>query len=234
MDRVTDRMYIADVGGNVPSTSTEEVNLGIRGAYYGWPQCDGTCGVPGATNPIFSYPHAGRDASITGGVVYRGSQFPSEYYGSYFFGDYVQNTIRRLKFDANGNVSDVMNFWPANGAKDTDACRRSGEVPAKGPTGRSTTLTSASTTPCAQPGSNTTDSLHRRQPAADCRSECKSHDGAGASACHVLQHRVFGSRRRASTYSWTFGDGGTSTQANPTHTYRRTGQYTARPHGLRR
>ena len=51
-------------------------------------------------SPISPYPHSGRDASITGGVVYRGSQFPSEYRGSYFFGDYVQNTIRRLKFDA--------------------------------------------------------------------------------------------------------------------------------------
>ena len=30
------------------------------------------------------------------------------------------------------------------------------------------------------------------------------------------------------TYSWTFGDGGTSTAANPTHTYTQAGQYTAR------
>ena len=30
------------------------------------------------------------------------------------------------------------------------------------------------------------------------------------------------------SYSWTFGDGGTSTQANPTHTYRHPGQYVAR------
>ncbi|AEB47278.1 ThuA domain-containing protein [Micromonospora maris] len=31
----------------------------------------------------------------------------------------------------------------------------------------------------------------------------------------------------ALTYAWTFGDGGTSTQANPTHTYTRSGSYTA-------
>ena len=30
------------------------------------------------------------------------------------------------------------------------------------------------------------------------------------------------------TYSWTFGDGTTSTAANPTHTYAQAGQYTAR------
>ena len=107
IDPVTDRMYIADVGGNVHSTSSEEVNLGVRGAYYGWDDCEGVCNVPGRTDPIVSYPHAGRDASITGGVVYRGTQFPPEYRGSYFFADYVQNTIRRLTFDANGNVSQV-------------------------------------------------------------------------------------------------------------------------------
>ena len=30
------------------------------------------------------------------------------------------------------------------------------------------------------------------------------------------------------TYSWTFGDGSTSTVANPSHTYTQAGQYTAR------
>ena len=52
------------------------------------------------TSPIYSYPHNGRDAAITGGFVYHGSQFPSRYQGSYFFADYTQNWIRRLTFDA--------------------------------------------------------------------------------------------------------------------------------------
>ena len=47
MDPVTDRMYIGDVGGNVHSTSIEEVNIGIRGANYGWPQCGGRVRSPG-------------------------------------------------------------------------------------------------------------------------------------------------------------------------------------------
>ena len=53
----------------------------VRGANYGWPNCEGSsCGSnPAYTSPIYSYPHNGRDASITGGFIYRGSQFPAEY-----------------------------------------------------------------------------------------------------------------------------------------------------------
>src|SRR6185503_18171713 len=95
-DAVSGMLLIGDVGGNDYSVAKEEVNLGVRGANYGWPNCEGTCTNPSYTNPIFSYPHNGRDAAITGGFIYRGSQFPSQYYGSYFFGDYTQNWIRRL------------------------------------------------------------------------------------------------------------------------------------------
>ena len=77
----------------------------MRGANYGWPICEGAVRAPGMTNPIYTYSDGGRTHAITGGVVYRGSQFPSEYYGSYFFGDYVQHCVRRLTFDGNGNVT---------------------------------------------------------------------------------------------------------------------------------
>ena len=45
--------------------------------------------MAGMTNPIFSYPHDGRDAAITGGFVYRGTQFPAELSGRLF--------LRRLR-----------------------------------------------------------------------------------------------------------------------------------------
>src|SRR3970282_1145420 len=57
-DRQTGQLYIGDVGNSL----VEEVNLGSPGANYGWPTCEGPCTVPGMTNPLFSYPHAGRDA----------------------------------------------------------------------------------------------------------------------------------------------------------------------------
>ena len=90
----------------------------MRGANYGWPIAEGTSANPPYTNPIYSYAHNGRDAAVTSGFVYHGSQFPSSYQGNYFFADYTQNWIRRLTFDANGNVNGVFNFEPADGSVD--------------------------------------------------------------------------------------------------------------------
>jgi hypothetical protein len=39
-DAPTGRLYVGDVGGNDPSTAVEELNLGLRGANYGWPICE--------------------------------------------------------------------------------------------------------------------------------------------------------------------------------------------------
>ena len=99
-DAPTGRLLIGDVGGNVASTAIEELDVGVRGANYGWPNVEGVSSNPAFTNPLYFYAHNGRDAAITGGFVYHGTQFPSSYQGSYFFGDYAQNTIKRLTFDA--------------------------------------------------------------------------------------------------------------------------------------
>ena len=117
-DAPTGRLYIGDVGGNDYATAKEEVNLGARGANYGWPDHEGS--LLGAVHAARSTPtpHNGRDASVTGGFVYHGTQFPAAYQGSYFFADYTQNWIRRLTFDASGNVTGVFNFEPADGSVD--------------------------------------------------------------------------------------------------------------------
>ena len=41
-DPVTGHMYIGDVGKN----SVEEINVGVRGANYGWPTCEGRARPP--------------------------------------------------------------------------------------------------------------------------------------------------------------------------------------------
>ena len=88
-------MYINDVGQD----SREEIDSGTRGANYGWPTCEGSCSNSGFVNPIYSYAHNGAGKSIAGGAFYEASQFPTEYKGSYFFGDYVAGFIKRLKPD---------------------------------------------------------------------------------------------------------------------------------------
>ena len=117
-DAPTGRLIIGDVGGNVYSTAIEEINIGARGANYGWPNVEAPNGNPAYTAPVYYYPHNGRDAAIMAGFVYHGTQFPSSYQGSYFFADYTQNWIKRLTFDANGNVNGVFNFEPLDGSVD--------------------------------------------------------------------------------------------------------------------
>jgi glucose/arabinose dehydrogenase len=100
-DQPSDRLYVFDVGGG----SWEEIDVATRGANYGWPTCEGPCMTGGVmTNPLFAYSHNGSDAAIGGGVVYRGTQFPAEYFGDLFYGDYVQQWIRRLEISS-GTVS---------------------------------------------------------------------------------------------------------------------------------
>ena len=123
-------MYIGDVGGNDPNTAIEEVNLGARRCELRLALVRGRLRYRRASPArSIEYPHLGRDASITGGVVYRGTQFPSEYQGSYFFGDYVQNTIRRLKFDGQRQCLQGCQLLAGGRSEGHRGCRRPGQVP---------------------------------------------------------------------------------------------------------
>ena len=117
-DAPTGRLLIGDVGGNDYSTAIEELDLGVRGANYGWPNVEGTSSNPAYTNPIYSYPHNGRDAASRAASSITAPSSPAAYQGSYFFADYAQNWIKRLTFDANGNVNGVFNFEPPDGSPD--------------------------------------------------------------------------------------------------------------------
>lgn len=111
-DLPTERFFIGDVGGNVQQIAFEEINLGVAGANYGWPDCEGPAGNPDfpscnaslTTDPLFAYPHGGLGGSMTAGMVYRGDTFPEEYYGAFFYADYTRRFIRYLTFDASGTV----------------------------------------------------------------------------------------------------------------------------------
>ena len=104
------RYYIAEVGGNQQSVAQEDLHIGEKGANYGWPNCEGECSNSDYTDALYTYPHEGSGASITGGVVYHGNQFPSEYEGAYFFADYVRGWMKYLTFDSSGEVQSVNTF----------------------------------------------------------------------------------------------------------------------------
>lgn len=88
---VSGRIFINDVGQN----SFEEINLGRRGANYGWPNTEGYTNDPRYDSPLYAYNHANGECSIVGGAFYnpKEPQFPVNYIGDYFFADYCGSWI---------------------------------------------------------------------------------------------------------------------------------------------
>jgi len=104
----TGRMFIDDVG----SAYWEEINEGVRGGNYGWPEVEGPSSppgydlnntdprIPGFIYPLFAYSHyplvTPHGCAITGGDFYNPAPlctgdppyaFPTSYLGQYFFLD---------------------------------------------------------------------------------------------------------------------------------------------------
>ncbi|HEU5135419.1 MAG TPA: PQQ-dependent sugar dehydrogenase [Steroidobacteraceae bacterium] len=96
VDPTNGRIHINDVG----EVTWEEVNQGVAGSNYGWPQTEGNnpAGVAGVRYPIHTFNHSGGVCAITGGAFYRPATatFPAEYAGRYFFGDFCAGFIRTL------------------------------------------------------------------------------------------------------------------------------------------
>jgi len=103
-DMQTGLLWMGDVG----QTTREEVNQVSLGGNYGWPLTEGF--ICGPTNagcdpsdfdlPVNDYPRS-EGASITGGVVYRGSDIPT-LDGAYIFGDFVSRNVWTLINGVNG------------------------------------------------------------------------------------------------------------------------------------
>ena len=94
-------MFINDVGQN----TWEEIDDGLAGANYGWPETEGATTDPRFKSPRYTYDHTGGTCAITGGAFYSPltPQFPGDYVRDYFFADYCGGWIRKL--DTDGNVT---------------------------------------------------------------------------------------------------------------------------------
>jgi glucose/arabinose dehydrogenase len=93
---------------DIGQSNIEEVNLGVAGANYGWPNREGTfvCdqqdswilyrlgpgdAAKGYTYPVAQYDHS-EGKAVAGGFVYRGSAVPA-LVGHYLFGDIVNGRV---------------------------------------------------------------------------------------------------------------------------------------------
>ncbi len=236
-------LYIGEVGWS----TYEETNVArVGGLNFGWPCYEGVgaqsgyqaaspahhgCGTIGtpanpatATGPLSQWHHSNASLSIpsgitgitsTGGVFYTATSYPLPYRNQYFYADYGQNWIRVAVVDVNDNLTQVLDFaTAADGPVDFAAHPVTGDVHYvainasqvrriryTGPSGgNNPPVAAVSATPQigAVPLNVSFSSLGSFDPDND-----------------------------PITYAWQFGDGGSSTAANPTHLYTTTGTFVA-------
>ncbi len=225
----TGQFLIGEVGGNDHSVAWEDLHVASPAANFGWPFCgdggrtpSGACLDPLFSDPLFTYPHAGTGASITGGIVYTGSMFPPEWQGRYVYGDYARNELRYLTLDQDGSVTaDVPFLNPGAG----------GTFPLsvvkllQGPDGSLYYIDLVSEYVTY------TGALHRIFYSVNSAPQCgpltaTPNDGPGPSLTSVLSGSAADAEGDALTFTWTPGDGSPAlTGATVSHTYTDPGTY---------
>ncbi|MFI5473278.1 carbohydrate-binding protein [Streptomyces cacaoi] len=159
--------------------------------------------------PVYHY-----DASLDSPV-----KFPEAYDGSFFAGEFGRRWIKRIVSDANGAVQSI-NAVPWTGTQVMDM--------AFGPDGALYVLDYGT----AWFGGDEHSGLYRIENATDGHSPVAQAAADRTSGQSPLKVRFSSAGTTdqdgdALTYSWDFGDGGTSTAAGPTHKYKKNGTYTA-------
>ncbi|MCB0406258.1 MAG: PQQ-dependent sugar dehydrogenase [Bdellovibrionales bacterium] len=103
-DRVTGTLWAGDVGQN----AFEEIDIILPGRNYGWNTCEGMHRYPqgdscpaGTQAPLYEYDHS-EGRSITGGYVYRGTEWP-ELFGHYLYADFVSRRVWALNPETTTN-----------------------------------------------------------------------------------------------------------------------------------
>ena len=120
-DRDNGNMWIGDVG----QSAREEINFRAAGSTaginYGWRCYEGmipnpnvaTCTPPGNTLPIFNYLNPSQGRAVTGGYVYRGTEYPS-FRGYYIAADYVSFNVFILWPNGSGGWNNNMQAGSRN------------------------------------------------------------------------------------------------------------------------
>ncbi|GHF44586.1 PQQ-dependent sugar dehydrogenase [Streptomyces griseosporeus] len=159
--------------------------------------------------PVYHY-----DATLDSPV-----KFPEAYDGNFFAGEFGRRWIKRIVTDGSGTVQSI-NPFPWTGTQVMDM--------AFGPDGALYVLDYG----LAWFGGDENSALYRIENATDGHSPVAQAAASRTSGQAPLKVQ-FSSAGTSDqdgdtlTYSWDFGDGGTSTEANPIHKYKKNGTYTA-------
>ncbi|WP_079127307.1 PQQ-dependent sugar dehydrogenase [Streptomyces sp. TP-A0874] len=164
--------------------------------------------------------------SPMGGPVYRYDpdsdskvKFPEEYDGDFFAGEFGRQWIKRIEQGEDGTVESINDF-PWDGTQVMDM--------AFGPDGALYVLDYG----LGWFGGDEHSALYRIENATDGHSpiaEAAADRTSGQAPLEVHFTSAGSSDADGDplTYSWDFGDGGTASEADPTHTYQENGTYTA-------
>jgi glucose/arabinose dehydrogenase len=118
-DRVTQDMYIGDVGEGNREEIDFESSSSTGGLNYGWRIMEGSlcfnpasgCDTSGKVFPVAEYANNSTTCAVTGGYVYRGVQSPPMT-GIYFYGDFCSGEIWGL-------LQQSPNVWDSDLIMDT-------------------------------------------------------------------------------------------------------------------
>ncbi|MCA8962245.1 MAG: PQQ-dependent sugar dehydrogenase [Planctomycetes bacterium] len=231
-DELEGDLWIGDIGSS-GGPAWEEIDLGLAGGNYGWADSEGeNCYVADCSayieavhqyrhdDPLFATPTL--NACVILGPVYRGGNFPAEYEGDLFYGDWSGEWLRRLEFDdVTGAVTADVLF---------DSAPDGGDVAdiVQGPDGALYTV-SVGVIWCFPPGLGTVEKIEWVGTPPDVVANV---DDPSGSEPHAVQFSSAGTvdidgEPLPLTYLWTFGDGGTSTDASPDHVYTEPGLFLA-------
>ncbi len=163
--------------------------------------------------------------SPMGGPVYRYDaantspvKFPEAYDGNFFAGEFGRRWIKRIEQGTDGTVSKINPFpWTGTQVMDMEF----------GPDGALYVLDYGT----AWFGGDENSGLYRIENATEGHSPVAEATASKTSGQAPLRTSFTAKATDADggtlTYAWDFGDGGKSTQQNPTYTYKKNGVYTA-------
>ncbi len=217
--------------GDVGWFSWEEVNVINEGANMGWPCYEGffqqsgyaafdecqdlyALGSGAIAEPLHAYEHP-PDSAVVGGAFTGVNSYSTKFHNTFFWGDYARSQISVAKVDASNNlIPDSVDVFSssADGPVQIEVGPNDGDVYYL---------------------SIFTGQLRRIRYIGDNRPAVAVANGAPTAGVAPLTVNFSSAGSgdpdagQSVTYAWDFGDGGNSTEENPSHEYTADGVYTA-------